>query len=281
MTLTVERPPVKAPDAGVIEEARARQRRHRGVAGAAIIAAAAIASILLAFTGGGGGSHAGHVAVAPAGQPSKTARSSPASCGNGQVLKHPPSRSLLSILGVLRRPATAADNSRGMVAAGLVRDVFVPYIRLTRVIGASSYYIYPAVVGGCGTGQSPREGIMTRDAHIDLGHGMIGADGGGGASAADIEQGRAVESGPPGSSTSETITMVVPDGVAQVTLHYAPGPDNGYTRKISPSFRLTSHVINNELVVLIPRSVGLEGVPGVKMIWRAPSGRIVRTFNRL
>jgi hypothetical protein len=197
------------------------------------------------------------------------------------VLKRPPSRSLLSILGVLRRHAMAADNSSGMVAAGLVRDVFVRYIRLTRVVGASSYYIYPAVVGGCGTGQIPREGIVTRDAHIDLGHGLLGAVCGGGASAADIEQGRDVESGPPGSSTSETITMVVPDGVAQVTLHYAPGPDNGYTRKISPSFTLTSPVINNELVVLLPRSVGLEGIAGVKMIWRAPDGRIVRTFNRL
>ncbi len=52
----------------------------------------------------------------------------------------------------------------------------------------------------------------------------------GGASATDIEQGFDVESGPLGSSTSETITMVVPDGVAQITLHYAPGPDNGSTR---------------------------------------------------
>ena len=54
MTLTVERPPVEALDAGVIDEARQRERRHRGAAGAALIAAAVIAAIMLAFFGGGG-----------------------------------------------------------------------------------------------------------------------------------------------------------------------------------------------------------------------------------
>jgi hypothetical protein len=49
----------------------------------------------------------------------------------------------------------------------------------------------------------------------------------------------------------------------------------------SPAFTLTTPVINNEVVVLLPRSVGLEGIPGVRRIWRALGRRIVRTFNRL
>jgi hypothetical protein len=269
------------PDAGVIEEARARQHRHRGVAGAAVVAAGAIAAILLAFAGGGGGSRPGNASLSPGRAPSKSAgRPSPSSC-QGKALQGPPSKSLLSILGVLRRPATAADAGSGITAQGFTSAVFVHYIRLTRIVDGGSYYIYPGIVGGCGTGEKAHEGIMHLAKNVDLGHGLVGGTGGGGASATDIEQGKDVQSGPPGSSTSETITMVVPDGVATVTLHYGPGPASGYTKKISPPFTITSPVINNELVVLLPRSVSLEGVPGVRMIWRAANGHVLETFDRL
>ena len=46
-------------EAGVIEDARARQRRHRGIAAALIVAAALAAGVILGFAGGGGGSRAG------------------------------------------------------------------------------------------------------------------------------------------------------------------------------------------------------------------------------
>ncbi|MGH2884691.1 MAG: hypothetical protein ACRDPA_18650 [Solirubrobacteraceae bacterium] len=46
-------------DAGVIEDARARQRRHRGIAAAVIVAAALAAGLILGFAGGGG-SRTGH-----------------------------------------------------------------------------------------------------------------------------------------------------------------------------------------------------------------------------
>lgn len=286
MTVTAERPPLEAPgasempDAGVIEEARARQHRHRGMAAVAIIAAGTIAAILFAFTGGGG-SRPGSASLSPGRAPSKTAgRPSPSSC-QGKALQGPPSKSLLSILGVLRRPATAADAGSGITAQGFTSAVFVHYIRRARVISGSPDYIYPAILGGCGTGEKAHEGIMHLAKNVDLGHGLVGGTGGGGASAADIEQGKDVERGPPGSSTSETITMVVPDGVATVTLHYGPGPASGYTKKISPPFTITSPAINNELVVLLPRSVSLEGVPGVRMIWRAANGHIIKTFDRL
>jgi hypothetical protein len=49
----------------VIEDARARQRKHRGI-GAALIAAAVLAvGLILGFTGGGGGSRAGRGGLAP------------------------------------------------------------------------------------------------------------------------------------------------------------------------------------------------------------------------
>jgi hypothetical protein len=280
MTLTVERPAATTPDAGVIEEARARQRRHRGVAGAALLAAAAIAGILLGTTGGGGGSHPSSAPL-PAGRPpSKTARRSPASCipPNGGALQGAPNKSLLSILGVLRRPATAADAGSGIVAQGFTSGVFVHYIRRARVVAGSPYYIYPAVVGGCGTGEKPHEGIMELARNVDLGHGVIGGSGGGGATAAAIDKGQDAGSGPPGSSTGTTITMVVPDGVAIVTLRYPAGRASGYSPKISPPFTITTTPVENLVVVRLPRRNPLQ--QGT-VIWRAADGHIIKTFNRL
>jgi hypothetical protein len=287
MSLTLERPPVEAPDAGVIEDARARQRRHRGVAAAVTLAAGVIAAILLGFAGGGSGSRP-QIGSVPAGfAPSKTARLSPASCrGSGKALQRAPSRSLLSILGVLRRPATAADAlppdvRDNLIGTGFVRDVFVRYIRRTRVVSGSFFYIYPAILGECGTGQAPHEGIMDRATNVDLGHGLLGGVGGGGATAADIEQGRDVSTGPPGSSTSATITMIVPDGVARVTLHYPAGRASGYSPKISPPFTITTAAVNNEVVVRVPRTGGPEGVSGITMIWRSANRHVIKTFHRL
>jgi hypothetical protein len=280
MTVTVEPPSVETPEDGVIEEARARQRRHRGVCAAAAVAAGAVA-ILFAFADGGGGSRPRSALGHPGRAPSKTAgRPSPSSC-RGKALQGPPSKSLLSILGVLRRPATAADAGSGITAQGFTSGVFVRYIRRARVLDGGSYYIYPAILGGCGTGEKAQEGIMELAKNVELGHGMVGGTGGGGAGAARIEQGRAVGTGPPGSSTSETITMVVPDGVAEVTLEYPAGRASGYSPKISPSFTITSAPVDNLLVVLVPRTGGPEGVRGITMIWRATNGHIIKTFDRL
>lgn len=286
MTITVEPPSVhveppliQTPDAGVIEEARARQRRHRSVAAAAMIAAG---TILLALTGGGGGSQPGGASVPQGRPPSQAARLSPAACtsATSKVLQGAPSKSLLSILGVLRRPATAADAlPRTYAAQGVGSDAFVHYIRRTRVVRGSTYYIYPAILGGC-RGHA-HQGIMHLDTNIDLGAGSIGATGGGGATATNIEQGRAVGTGPPGSSTSATITMIVPDGVTKVTLRYPTGRASGYSPKVSPAFTITTTPINNQVVVSVPRSGGGGAIHQVMMIWRAANGHITKTFNRL
>ncbi len=279
MSVTVKQPPTETPDAGVIEDARARQRRHRGVAAAGVIAAGAIAALLLGFAGGGGGSHPRSAAV-PAGRlPSKTARSSSAACGQGGALQGAPSRSLLSILGVLRRPATAADAGSGIVARGFISGVFVHYIRLARVVDGSPYYIYPGIVGGCGTGETPHEGIMELATNVDLGHGLRGGSGGGGATATAIEQGKdASSSGLPGSATSSMITMVVPDGVAKVTLRYPAGRASGYSPKISPAFTTNTTPVGNLVVVTLPRSNPLQHGT---IIWRSADGRVIKTFDGL
>jgi len=210
---------------------------------------------------------------------SKTARSSSAACGQGGALQGAPSRSLLRILGVLRRPATAADAGSGIAAGGFISGVFVHYIRLVRVVDGSPYYLYPGIVGGCGTGEAPHQGIMELAKKVDLGHGIIGGTGGGGATAAQIEQGKdAGSSGLAGSSTSSTITMIVPDGVAKVTLRYPAGRASGYSPKISPAFTITTTPVNNLVVLTLPRSNPLE--QGT-VIWRAGDGRVIKTIDGL
>jgi hypothetical protein len=280
MTATLKPPPPDAPDAGVIEEARGRQRRHRGAAGGAIVALI-IAALLLAFAGGGSGSPP-VIASGPAGRPlAKGARQSSSTCpsGRGRALQGAPSRSLLAILGVLRRPASSADAiGAHLVGRGIISDVFVHYIRRARVVSGSSYYVYPAIIGGCGTGESKHQGIADLAMHVNLGAGIIGGTGGGGASAAEIESGRDVGSGPPGSSTSATLTMIVPDGVANVEFRYPAGRASGYSPKVSPPFAATAAAINNEVVVRIPRSSPLQNGT---MIWRAADGRVIRRFSSI
>lgn len=280
MSITIEPPPVETPDAGVIEEARARQRRHQGIGGAAVVAAVAITAILFAFVGGGGGSRPGGAPM-PAGRPpAKTARGSEAAClSTGKALQGVPSRSLLSILGVLRQPATAADRiPQNLHLFGAGSDAFVHYVRRTRVVDGSQYFIYPAIVSGCGS--HARQGMMHLNTGIDLGGGAIGATGGGGASAADIEQGRDIGTGPPGSSTSSTLTMIVPDGVAKVVLWLPAGRASGYSPKISPAVTIATAPVNNEVVVTVPRSGGGGAIHQGKMIWLAADGHVIKTINR-
>jgi hypothetical protein len=292
MTTTVEQPAVESPsvetpDAGVIEEARLRQRRHRGMAGVTIVVAGAAAAILLGGGGGGGGSRPVSHLLRPSSSASGAARSSSASCvfRGGKPLQGKPSRSLLSILGVLRRPATAADAlpssfKESLVNRGVMGDVFVRYIRRTRMFDGSPYYIYPATFSGCGR-QPPRQGIAELATHVDLGAGIIGGDGGGGGTARSIERAEAAGTGPPGSSTSATITMLVPDGVARVTLRYPAGRASGYSPKISPPVTITTAPVQNEVVVTVPRSGGGGTIRKVKMIWRAADGHVIKTFDRL
>jgi hypothetical protein len=278
MTPTIERQATATPDAGVIEEARARQRRHRGVAGASLLVACAVAGLLLGAAGGGGATHPEGASARAGRPPAKTVRLSPASCVSKPALQGAPSKSLLSILGVLRRPATPADAGSGIAAHGFISGVFVHYIRRARVVDGSPYYLYPAIVGGCGTGEKPHQGIMELGKDLDLGDGTIGGGGGGGATAAGIERGEGGGgSGAPGSSTSATLTIVVPDGVATVTLHYPAGRASGYSPRISPPATITTTPVGNLVVVTVPRSNPLQ--QGT-MIWRAADGHVIGRFKR-
>jgi hypothetical protein len=278
MTTTLEQPQAsRQPDSGVIEEARRRQRRHRLAAAAATIAAIAVGVAAWLTAGGGDGSRP--VGAHRYGAPSAAAGSRHESAGcaavYGRGLDGKPEPSLLSILGVLRRPATPVDSLPAGV--GGIGDVFVRYVRRTRVLDGSSYYLYPALQG-CRPGH---QAIDTATTHVDLGHGILGGVGSGDTSTRQIETGQAASTGPPGSDTSATITMIVPDGVASVTLRYPAGRASGYSPRISPPFTVTTAVVGNEVVVTVPRSAGGGPIWKPTMIWRGARGRIRRVFHRL
>lgn len=80
------------------------------------------------------------------GRPSAT----PATISNGT-----PSAYMLSVLGVLRRPATAADRLPAPFYRDghplfpfAARDVYVRYVRRARVVNGVSYYLIPAAQVG-------------------------------------------------------------------------------------------------------------------------------------
>ncbi len=280
MTITIEPPPVQTPDAGVIEEARARQRRHRGVTATVLLAAAGITAILLAFTGGGGGSHPQGAPVPAGHHPPKAARFSPAACASTtrKALQGTPNKSLLSILGVLRRPPTQTDAlPPRLKRLGAGSGAFDHYIRRARVVEGSSYYIYPVILRGCG--DQARQAVENPGTNIDLGGGFIGSTAGSIATVADIEHDRAVTTDPPGSGTSSTLEMIVPDGVAKVTLHYPVSRASGYSSKISRSVTVTAFAFNNEVIATVPRRAAGSTIQRVTVIWQAANGHIIKTFD--
>jgi hypothetical protein len=276
MTTTLERPPAETPHAGVIEEARAIQRRQRRAVATAALATGLTAALLI-NAAGGGQSHRASVRGPGTAHPLTASRVQPASCRRTvrRLLQGPPSKSLLSILGVLRRPASSADQvPLRLQRLGAAGNAFVHYVRRTRSIGGASYYIYPAVISGCGT--HARQGMMHLDANVER---EGSATDGGGASAAAIEQGKDIATGPPGSPTSSTLTMLVPDGVATVRVSLPAGPASGYSAKISPAVTITTTPSGNEVIARLPRSIGGGAIRRGKITWIAADGRVLRAFD--
>ena len=194
-----------------------------------------------------------------------------------------PSRSLLSILGVLRRPATRADTLPSNVTKILStppfqqfgrHEYFAHYIRRARVVAGTSYYLIPALISSCGSAAARgRQGIIIAAV------GRAGTSVGGDVDATRIEGGLAYGSeGGPRSQAS--VEMLVPDRVAAVTLRYPAGKAGGSNSHHAPAFTTTTRPVGNVIVVTIPRSFDRLIAP-MTMTWRAATGKTVKTFRRL
>lgn len=181
------------------------------------------------------------------------------------ILRGAPSRSLLSILGVLRRPL---GHKRGFVLSPALigdfalegpvyhRQVFTNYIRLVHDRSGAGYYLVPTLITPCMSAIKPYEGVA-----------VFGPTGGGGpATAAQIESGHSWQYG------GSTASMLVPDGVATVTLRYRAL--SGGQRKAGTDFAVVATVAGNLIVTSWDRHSKF-----VSMTWRAADGRIVKTFT--
>jgi hypothetical protein len=213
-----------------------------------------------------------------------------------------PSTSLLSVLGVLRRPATSLDRSRRTLQdAGNARGIYVKYIRLALVEDGVSYYVVPvatlfptaelparcyaAVVAAlraelAGIPPSLRDATVSleqqliaqqrRFAQLAAGAGVClvfkSADGDGGtcgASATEIEQQGLI-------SVFGRLSGVVPDGVATVTVRYPVS--NGHFARTA-----TASVVGNVFAFATLRSS--RGNPAAILIWRSANGRILKAVS--
>jgi hypothetical protein len=180
-----------------------------------------------------------------------------------------PSRPFFSILGVVRRPATAADALPAWVTHALGRheQIFVRYVRRAETAFGRTYYVVLEI--------SRRLPLCK----VQEGIGLIGADatdasGGGRATLADIEAGGPF--GTRGTSLRALISGVVPDGVATVTFCYPAGPASGFSPKvILPAVCIKGQAVNN-VVVSVPR--GAANAIGPKMIWRNAAGQVIKTI---
>ena len=74
--------------------------------------------------------------------------------------------------------------------------------------------------------------------------------------------------------------MLVPDGVASVTLHYPAGKIGGFDQHHASAFTATTNVVGNLLVVTVPRG-GNRLMAPMTMTWRSASGTTVKTFTSL
>ena len=190
----------------------------------------------------------------------------------GERLQGAPRQSLLSILGVLRRPATPADalpNLSRLLRGPFAGGIFVNYVRRARVIAGVTYWVFPRLLQLCGS----RREIMS-----EWKSSGAGGSGGGMGTAASIEHGQL--GGTLGSFWHRTVEMLVPDGVATATLHYPAGRIGGFNRHHAPAVTINTKIVGNLMIVTVPRG-GNRLMAPMTMTWHSASDTTVKTFSRL
>lgn len=201
-----------------------------------------------------------------------------------------PSRGLLSILGVLRRPTTPADK----LGQWFLNDphneiggVYVNYVRLARRADGNNFYIVPVSAGGfrpvpercygeeaaalareqmsaASRAQILQYLAWERSQDVPHEDGICFAEVSprGGASIGCGSQLSAIERH--GTLTGDGVLMsgVVPDGVASVTLRF-------------PKASVTARAVDNVFVAREPRGDN----PPPRIAWRSADGTIIKTIR--
>ncbi len=230
-----------------------------------------------------------------------------------------PSQAVLDLLAPLRRPATAEDLPTGGSALRGFGETYVNYVRQATAANGQRFEIIvartptpfvrlpdsclessetelrhlltgkPRAIRSVALGvfadlkaqqkranaQPPvQDGIFlfTRN------RGGGGGGGGGGNAAQFAKQGNFTSSGSRGRST---LSGLVPDGVASITLQYPKRVDRGryFAPTIYPSaFERTVRVQQNVVSLRVPRGAG-DAFPE-RMVWRDAAGKALRVVRR-
>jgi hypothetical protein len=267
MTVTAAPPAPTEPDAGVIEQARRRQRRHRF---GALAATAAAVLIPIVWSAGGGSDHA-----QPPAQPAFAAPAALAACAFAPTTNATLDPSLLSVLGILRRAAAPADalpeGPLRSAALPPVSQVFTKYVRRARELAGRSYYVIAVRFHPCGTHPAADTASLWVFSDKE-------AYGVGGGSAAIIAARGIYDSRGTGAGAQASVVGLVPDGVAAATLHYPAAPSHGPGHSAYPAITLSARAINN--VVIFPRAPRGPGLgSNATMTWRAADGAVIKTLS--
>lgn len=229
--------------------------------------------------------------------------------GTGTVSERAPSRTLLSVLSVLRRPATAADRlpaGFGNGAMGRGSVVYHRYIRRARVVDGVSYYLVPervepppnAVPLRCYAEQraalqslvaplppTKRAAVMrsgtqmlTQERQASAGLPRGPYDGieivaGSGASCCDGAS--SLEHQVSVGIHGQTAYGLVADGVASVTLYYAHADSQDPLTIIAKATHTVTATVTDNMYVV---NVGQWGRPAA-VVYRAANGAVLRRFD--
>jgi hypothetical protein len=198
-----------------------------------------------------------------------------------RITHRAPPAGLVSNMAVLRRPQQAGDLPDHQLAGFPFRLLARDYVRKLAEIGGSSYYLIPASVASpplsraCLRRLSPHRrrierrnerNARKRSREIGLGVFEFSRVGGGGGCCGDLHallNNRTIQTAGSGHST---VTGLVPDGVASVTLRWHRGPAER-----------NATVANNFWHVTVPLSAP-RAFPH-STIWRDAGGHLVKSFR--
>jgi hypothetical protein len=179
-----------------------------------------------------------------------------------------PDPAILATLGVLRRPAVAADVPPLDPSISLGEGIYVKYSRLARTVAGTAYYLIPVAKGCASLGEEVVE--------ESRGPGPFG--GVGGETLAEIKQGTGLSIKV--SNTGSTVWGVVPDGVATVVLTYVR-PATHRTKR-HRALKASVPVLNNVFVAkfsFITTHTVNAGVNPTTIVWRSAKGTVIRRIH--
>lgn len=159
--------------------------------------------------------------------------------------------------------------------------MYINYVRRARTFDRAAYFIVPVHDDGCNP-HSPR-GDSIWVAQEDAAGGGSAGSGGGAAAIEDGHWNGTGAPGIPGVADSATVTLVVPDDLARVAVHYPSGPPNPSPDDgpVLPAVTINTKPVGDLILYNVHRAASNAVYTPLTMTWRAADGQIIKTFRKL